>query len=89
MKAIDILQEIANEVSYVRHLRCSVHCGYENCMEEAGYEPDNYNVIYHYGKIRRLDTVLVTNERLSCGKPNIIMQNEDDCSVCIYIYKVK
>ena len=89
MKAIDILQEIANEVSYVRHLRCSVHYGYENCMEEAGYEPDNYNVIYHDGKIKRLDTVFVTNERLSGKKPNVIMENKEDCEVCVYIYKVK
>ena len=89
MKAIDILQEIANEVSYVRHLTCSVHYGYENCMEEVGYDPDNFDVIYHDGKIKRFDTVFVTNERLSGKKPNVIMENKEECSVCVYIYKVK
>lgn len=89
MKAIDILQELANEVSYVRHLNCSVHYGYENCMEESGYDPNNFDVIYHDGKIKRLDTVFVTNERLSGKKPNVIMENKEECEVCVYIYKVK
>ena len=89
MKAIDILQELANEVSNAQHLNCSVHYGYVNCMEEAGYNPDYYDVIYHDGKIKRLDTVFVTNERLSCKKPNVILENEYDCNDCVYIYRVK
>lgn len=89
MKAIDILEEISNEVSNAKNHLCKTYFDYVNCMEESGYDSDNYDVIYHDGKIKLSDPVFVTNERLSCRKPNIIMENEDDCSDCIYIYKVK
>ena len=89
MKAIDILEEISNEVNNANNYLCRTYYGYINCIEESGYDSDSYNVAYHDGKIKRSDSVFVTNERLSCGKPNIIMQNEDDCSDSIYIYKVK
>ena len=89
MKAIDILQEIANEASNAKNHLCKTYFGYVNCMEEAGYDSDNFDVIYHDGKIKRLDTVFVTNERLSGKKPNVIMENKEECEVCAYIYKVK
>ena len=88
MKAIDILQEVANEVSNAKNHLCRTYYSYFNCMEESGYDSDNYNVIYHDGKIRRNDSVFVTNERLSCKKPNVILENEDDCNDCVYIYRV-
>ena len=89
MKAIDILEEISNEVSNANNHFCKTYCGYVDCMKEAGYDSDNYDVSYNDGKIKRSDSVFVTNERLSCRKPNIIMENEDDCHNCVYIYKVK
>ena len=89
MKALEILEEISNQVSNANNHLCRSYCDYINCMEESGYDPDNYDVAYHDGKLKRSDSVFVTNERLSCGKPNVIMENEDDCSDRIYIYKVK
>ena len=89
MKAIDILEEISNEVSNANNHLCRTYYSYVNCMEESGYDSDNYDVSYNDGKIKRSDSVFVTNERLACKKPNIIMENEDDSDDCVYIYKVK
>lgn len=89
MKAIDILEELSNEVSNANNHICRTYCGYVNCMKESGFDSDNYAVSYNDGKIKRSDSAFVTNERLSCGKPDIILKNEDDLDDCVYIYKVK
>ena len=89
MKAFDILEELSNEVSNANNHICRTYYSYINCIEESGYNSDNYDVAYNDGKIKRSDSAFVTNERLSFGKPDIILKNEDDLDDCVYIYKVK
>lgn len=88
MKAIDILEQISNEVTNARNHLCNFYYGYNLAIEEAGYEDGKYIVEFHDGKIRFKDSVFVTNERLD-RKANIIMRNEEDCTDEIYIYKVR
>ena len=89
MKAIDILEQISNEVSNARYHLCKFYYGYSLAIEEAGYEYGKYVIEFCDGKtIRFKDSVFVTNERLD-GKANIIMRNEEDCTDEIYIYKVR
>ena len=88
MKAISILTEISNDWAKSRNYVDTCYEGYNNSLDKFGYNPLNYEVVFHDNKIKDGDSVFVTDAELS-KKANIILVNKENSLDKVYLYKIK